>query len=83
MAKLQKGVNDLKTWCLDNGDFGSKLLNEWTGECEDGKVYGIDEVSFGSHKKFKWKCCGAGHEWFAFVRQTYENYLKHMSPEVV
>ena len=64
MAKLQKGVNDLKTWCLNNGDFGQQLMQEWTGECEDGKHYEIDEVSFGSHKKFKWRC-KEGHEWYA------------------
>ncbi len=46
MAKLQKGINDLKTWCLNNGDFGKQLMQEWTGECEDGKHYEIDEVSF-------------------------------------
>ena len=66
MARLQKGVNDLKTWCLDNGDFGKQLISEWTGKCEDGSYYKIDEVSFGSNKKFKWKC-SKGHEWYATV----------------
>ena len=66
MAKLQKGINDLKTWCLTNGEFGQQLLNEWTGQCEDGKLYKIDEVSFGSQKKFKWRC-KEGHEWVTSV----------------
>ena len=66
MAKLQKGVNDLKTWCLNAGDFGQKLLQEWTGECEDGKHYEIDGVSFGSGKRFKWKC-SEGHEWISGI----------------
>jgi len=67
MAKLQKGINDLKTWCLDNGEFGSRLTQEWTGQCEDGKHYEMDEVARASHKKFKWKC-SEGHEWYATVR---------------
>ena len=29
MGKLQQGVNDLYTWCLNNGAFGQKLLSEW------------------------------------------------------
>lgn len=62
MAKLQKGINDLKTWCLNNGDFGQQVLKEWTGECEDGRQYEIDEVSFGSKKKLKWRC-DKGHVW--------------------
>lgn len=66
MAKLQKGVNDLKTWCSNNGDFGKQLIQEWTGECEDGSHYKIDELSFGSNKKFKWRCSN-GHEWFAAI----------------
>ena len=67
MAKLQKGVNDLKTWCLNNSEFGQKLMTEWTGECDDGSHYRIDEVSFGSsRKKFKW-VCSKGHEWWVDV----------------
>ena len=66
MAKLQKGVNDLKTWCINNGSFGQQLISEWTGLCEDGKHYKIDQVARASHKKFKWKC-SKGHEWFVKV----------------
>lgn len=67
MGRLQKGVNDLESWCLTNGSFGEQLKSEWTGECDNGSHYEIDEVSFGSsRKKFKWKC-SKGHEWFATV----------------
>ena len=66
MARLQKGVNDLETWCLNNGEFGQKLMTEWTGMCDDGSHYRIDEVSRGSHKKFKWRC-SKEHEWFAKI----------------
>ena len=66
MGRLQKGVNDLESWCLNNGEFGKQLMNEWTGLCEDGSHYKIDEVSFGSAKRFKW-ICSKGHKWFAMV----------------
>lgn len=67
MGRLQKGVNDLESWCLTNGSFGEQLKSEWTGECDNGSHYEIDEVSYGSsRKKFKWKC-SKGHEWFATV----------------
>lgn len=67
MGRLQKGVNDLESWCLNNGEFGKQLRSEWTGECEDGKHYEIDKVSYGSSaKEFKWRC-SKGHEWSAKV----------------
>lgn len=50
--------------CLSNGSFGKQLISEWTGECEDGTHYTIDEVARASCKKFKWKC-SKGYEWFA------------------
>ncbi len=65
-SKLHIGINDLSTWCLNNGDWGKQLLQEWTGQCEDKKYYKINEVSFGSSKKLKWKC-NKGHEWYATV----------------
>ena len=66
MGGLQKGVNDLKTWCLSNGSFGKQLISEWTGECDDGSHYRIDEVARASNKKFKWVCSN-DHEWFTIV----------------
>ena len=71
MAKFQKGVNDLKTWCLNNGKIGQKLMTEWTGICEDGEHYNTDQISFGSHKKFKWQC-SKGH---VYRFSAYDSYL--------
>ena len=31
MTKLIQGENDFKTWCLNNGDYGKKLLSEFVG----------------------------------------------------
>ena len=66
MGRLQKGVNDLESWCLNNGEFGEQLRSEWTGDCEDENHYNIDQTPFGDGKKFKW-VCSKGHEWFADV----------------
>ena len=66
MGRLQKGINDLESWCLNNGSWGKRLMFEWTGECENGNHYTIDQVTRASAKKFKWKC-SKGHEWFARI----------------
>ena len=31
MGKLIRGVNDLKTWCLENEAWGQQLIDEWVG----------------------------------------------------
>ena len=70
MARIQKGVNDLKTWCLNNGEFGQKLMAEWTGECDDGRRYAIDQVARASNKKFRWRC-QEGHKLQSGLIPTY------------
>ena len=66
MGRLQKGVNDLKTWCLNNGEFGLQLMNEWTGEFDSRKNIDLDEVAKASGKKAKWRC-SKGHEWVVTI----------------
>lgn len=84
MGRLQKGVNDLESWCLNNGEFGKQLMKEWTGECEDGTHYRINEVAKGSHKKFKWKC-SKGHEWLVKInaRTSYKTGCPYCSGNLV
>lgn len=45
MAKLQQGVNDLYTWCLQNGEWGQQLISEWVGELEDGTPIKMNEIA--------------------------------------
>ena len=66
MGKCIKGVNDLYTWCLTNGDFGQRLLREWTGLTEDGKEIRMSDVARASGKKVLWRC-EKGHEWIAMI----------------
>ena len=56
--KLQKGINDLKTWCEQNDRI--ILLDEWN--YEKNVPLSVDDVSAGSRKKVWWKCSN-GHEW--------------------
>ena len=65
-GNLVSDINSLKTWCLSNGSFGKQLMSEWTGIVDNKKDISIEEVSFGSQKKAKWKC-SKGHEWFARI----------------
>jgi len=62
MSKLYPGINDLKTWCEQNGHM--ELLLEW----HPTKNNGLCPVDFSkrSHKKVWWlgKC---GHEWPATI----------------
>ena len=30
MRICKKGINDLKTWCSQHGNFGQQLMTEWT-----------------------------------------------------
>lgn len=65
--KLRVGENDLKTWCLNNGDYGKQVASEWTGQCvTDNLHYNLDEVTKASNRRFKW-ICSKGHEWDANV----------------
>ena len=36
-AQPQQGINDLYTWCLNNGEWGQQLLQEWTGFDENNQ----------------------------------------------
>lgn len=58
-----KGVNDLKTWCEKNGEFGQQLLSEWTGITEDNVKVDISNINVGNKLlRMKWKC-RYGHMW--------------------
>lgn len=75
MSKVQQGVNDLYTWCLNNGEFGQRLINEWTGLDENDIKVDMDSVSSGSHKRVKWRC-NNGHEWIVDIHNRTNNKTK-------
>lgn len=56
----------LYDWCQENGAYGQKFLQEWTGLDENGNPININEVARASKKKVKWEC-KEGHTWFAIV----------------
>lgn len=71
MARLQRGVNDSRTWCINN-EFGKTLAQEWTGIVDTGEIVKPEDVSYGSIKRLKWKC-SKGHEWFTTINNRTSN----------
>lgn len=57
--KVKSGVNDFKTWCIQNGK--ETILVEWDPTNE----LMLEEVSHGSGKRFLWICSVCGHHWSA------------------
>lgn len=60
--KVQKGRNDLVTWCEQNDRLD--LLAEWNNDRNKG--FSPEDVSYGTDKRVWWKC-SKGHEWLANV----------------
>lgn len=50
------GKNDLKTWCLNNRDFGSILEDQWVGATEDNELLNMEDISYGSKTRVFWEC---------------------------
>lgn len=57
--KVQSGINDFHTWCINNGK--ETLLNEWA---LDNKLL-PDQVSHGSGIRISWICSSCGQRWVA------------------
>lgn len=64
MSGVKQGINDLYTWCIQNGDFGENMLSEFTGLDIKGNRVGIKEIAKGSNKRLLWRCLN-GHQWYA------------------
>lgn len=75
MSRLQHGVNDLYTWCMNNGERGQQLLSEWTGIDENDNQISIGNITQGSHVRMKWRC-KEGHQWEAAINQRVSGKLK-------
>ena len=58
--------NYLSTWCLNNPEIGRIITSQWTGVCENGKIYTMDEVAYASKLKMLWRCAD-GHEWYTSI----------------
>lgn len=66
--KILSGVNDLYTWCLEQGEYGRIFLQEWTGLTEDGDILNIHELAPMSTKRVLFKCTkNREHEWYAKI----------------
>jgi hypothetical protein len=76
-AKVKTGENDLYTWCINNGERGKQLLDEWVGLNEFGEPVDINRVSKFSAERVQWKC-KYGHTWIVniYVRTYRGNNCK-------
>lgn len=58
--------NSFATWCKTNGEYGQRLIAEWTGLDENKNTIEIDDVTSMSNKKVYWKC-REGHIWLSVI----------------
>lgn len=56
MSQETNNENSLYTWCINNGEYGRKVLHEWTGKDINGEDIDINTVTYGSGKKVKMIC---------------------------
>ncbi len=59
--------NSLLKWCEEQGEFGEKIISEWTGLDKDDQEINMNNISKGSHKKMKWRCMKCGNVWITDV----------------
>jgi hypothetical protein len=73
--KCVTGVNDLYTWCLNNGDIGNKIITEWVGIDEKGNSIDMHSTMSKSNKVVKWQCMeNNNHTWYAPISRRTSNY---------
>ncbi|MBE6005311.1 MAG: hypothetical protein E7232_14760 [Lachnospiraceae bacterium] len=73
--KAQVGINDLVTWCEENGK--QYILDEWDYEANEGLR--PEMFTFGSHKRINWKCA-KGHTWTAVIKER-TKFKGNMCPD--
>lgn len=73
--KAQVGINDLVTWCNENGK--QYILDEWDYDTNEGLR--PEMFTFGSHKRINWKCA-KGHTWTAVIKER-TKFKGNMCPD--
>ena len=75
-----KNGNDLYSWCINNGKYGEKIIEEWDNQ-KNKELLGIEisDVSFGYGKKVFWVCgrCKNGFESTVSHRTIVGSGCKH------
>lgn len=56
---MNKIENNAYIWCLNNGEWGQKLIEEFDA---DENEFKLEELTYGSNRKIHWKC-ERGHKW--------------------
>ena len=71
-GKVVTNKNSLYTWCINNGDFGQLLIDEWTGLTWDKKKINIRDVGKSSRLSVLWQCKNKSHIFDAKIQdRTY------------
>lgn len=65
-GKKVSDKNSLINWCINNGNYGQQLLQEWKGVDENENLVNINTVSYASAKRMQWKCKNK-HNWIATI----------------
>lgn len=65
-----KETNNLYLWCQEHGEYGKKLLEEYSTKNEKS----LDEVAPKTKYKAKWVCSACGFEWEAQIQNRTRNY---------
>lgn len=65
-----KETNNLYLWCQEHGEYGKKLLEEYSTKNEKR----LDEVAPKTDYKAKWVCSACGFEWEAQMQHRTRNY---------
>lgn len=63
-------TNNLYLWCQEHGEYGKKLLEEYSTKNEKR----LDEVAPKTDYKAKWVCSACGFEWEAQMQHRTRNY---------
>ena len=64
------GTNNFYIWCQEHGEYGKKLLEEYSTKNEKRP----DEVAPKTDYKAKWECSTCGFEWEAQIQNRTRNY---------
>ena len=59
--KLLEEIDSFQSWCLSHGEYGQKLLDEWSVDNTNSP----SDITYGSSMPIKWVCSKCGNQWEA------------------
>lgn len=66
--RIVSGINDLYTWCTEQGEYGDTFIKQWTGITETGEIIDIHRTAPKSPKRVLFQCVeNSEHKWYAKI----------------